>query len=171
MNYFLETERLVLRKITEGDFEMLCGILQDIDVMYAWEHAFSDLEVRDWINKNLQRYASDGFSYFMAIDKTTNIFVGVMGPLIEKIDEQPCIGVAYILNKSCWGKGYAKEGVKACIEYAFNELGANKVIAQIRPENLASRHVAESVGMKIEGEYIKTYQGKEMLHYIYGCEK
>lgn len=36
----LETERLVLRKLTEQDFSDLCKILQDEEVMYAYEHAF-----------------------------------------------------------------------------------------------------------------------------------
>ena len=44
--WVLETERLGLRKLAEGDFADLCAILQDEQVMYAYEHALSDEEVQ-----------------------------------------------------------------------------------------------------------------------------
>ena len=51
----LETSRLYLRKIQKNDDILISEILQDIDVMYAWEHAFSNDEVADWINENRMR--------------------------------------------------------------------------------------------------------------------
>lgn len=75
------------------------------------------------------------------------------------------------LKQKFWNKGYAVEGVRASVEYAFKTLNANKIIAQIRPENSSSRKVAEKLGMKIESEYIKHYKGKDMLHLIYSLIK
>lgn len=146
-------------------------ILQDKAVMYAWEHCFTENGVRQWIDKNLVRYEKDGFSYFAAIEKQSNQVVGVMGPLIELINGVLHIGIAYLLKKAFWGKGYATEGVKACMEYAFHVLHADKVIAQIRPSNIRSRNVARAVGMHIEGAYNKRYHGKDMLHLIYVKKK
>ena len=97
--------------------------------------------------------------------------VGVMGPLIENIDGNEFIGVAYILKKDSWGYGYASEGVGACIEFAFNKLEASKVIAQIRPSNINSSNVAKKLNMKIEGSYVKIYDNKEMEHIIYSINK
>ena len=57
----LETERLRLRRMTQDDFPALCRILQDPDVMYAYEHAFSDEEVQEWLDRQLSRYAQYGF--------------------------------------------------------------------------------------------------------------
>ena len=45
----LATERLILREMTEEDLPALRSMLQDIEVMYAWEHAFSEEEVRQWL--------------------------------------------------------------------------------------------------------------------------
>lgn len=45
------------------------------------------------------------------------------------------MGVAYIFNKACWGKGYATEAAQASVNHAFGALGAEEVIAEIRPEN------------------------------------
>lgn len=171
MQWILEPERLGFRKICKDDFDGLCAILQDIEVMYAWENTFTDDEVLEWIDKNLKRYENEGFSYFAAIEKNMNEFVGVIGPLIEEIDDISYIGIAYIVNKKFWGKGYALEGAKACVNYALSKLNTYKVITQIRPNNFQSRKVAERLGMKIEGEYIKHYKGSDMPHLIYSLTK
>lgn len=92
INKVIQTERLILGEITENDYEEIANILQDIEVMYAWEKAFSDVEVRSWIEKNINRYAKDGFSYYLAVNKVSNDVVGVMGPLVENIDEKEYIG-------------------------------------------------------------------------------
>lgn len=52
----IETNRLVMREMTEKDLPALAEILQDKDVMYAYEHAFSEAEVREWFDRQTQRY-------------------------------------------------------------------------------------------------------------------
>ena len=81
------------------------------------------------------------------------------------------MGVAYIFNKARWGEGYATEAAQASVNYAFGALGAEEVIAEIRPENKKSRRVAERLGMTISGSFVKTYKGKEMPHFIYVLSK
>ena len=49
----LETERLIIRKLSQNDFDDLAIMLKDVDVMYAWEHGFSDEEVQEWLNKEI----------------------------------------------------------------------------------------------------------------------
>jgi RimJ/RimL family protein N-acetyltransferase len=51
MNIILETNRLFLRELCENDYKDLCEILQDKDVMYAYEHSFSKEEVENWYNQ------------------------------------------------------------------------------------------------------------------------
>lgn len=97
--------------------------------------------------------------------------LGVCGPLIETINGERRMGVAYIFNKTCWGKGYATEAAQASVNYAFGALGAEEVIAEIRPENKKSRCVAERLGMTISGSFVKNYKGKEMPHLIYVLKK
>lgn len=167
MDIVLQSNRLAFRKIVRDDVKYLRPILQDIDIMYAWEHPFTDAEVHEWIDENINRYKNEGFSYFAAIEKTSDDFIGVTGPLIEKINGVSAIGLAYILDKKHWHKGYAFEGAAACMDYAFSTLHAPKVIAQIRPSNRSSRKVAQKLGMQLESEYNKYYQGKEMPHLIY----
>ena len=52
----LATTRLILRKLEPEDFDSLCRILQDPEVMYAYEGPFSREEVQAWLDKMLTRY-------------------------------------------------------------------------------------------------------------------
>lgn len=168
MEIILETARLLLRKLTAEDLGSMSLILQDPAVMYAWEHAFTDSEVKDWLTENLRRYDADGYSYWAAMTKTDTKFVGMIGLLAETADAKEMLGVGYLLNKTYWGRGYATEGVTGCINYAFTMLNAPEVCAQIRPDNRASRKVAERCGMRVKGSFIRQYRGKAMPHLIYG---
>ena len=60
----LQTERLELRELTVSDIDNLRPILQDADVMYAWEAPFTDSEAENWLAENLRRYKTDGFSFW-----------------------------------------------------------------------------------------------------------
>ena len=167
----LQTERLELRELTVSDIDNLRPILQDADVMYAWEAPFTDSEAENWLAENLRRYKTDGFSFWTVERKTDGAFIGVCGPLIEIINGVRHIGVAYIFAKAYWGNGYAAEAAAACVNYAFDSLSADEVIAEIRPENKKSRHVAERLGMSVRGSFVKTYKGKAMPHLIYALAK
>lgn len=66
---FLETGRLILRRLTETDFPALHGVLSKESVMYAWEHGFSEEESFDFLHRMMRRYETDGYAYFAAIEK------------------------------------------------------------------------------------------------------
>lgn len=53
----IETERLLVRKLTNDDFDTLLTIMGKPEVMYAWEHGFIEDDVQDWIERQLVRYA------------------------------------------------------------------------------------------------------------------
>ncbi len=163
----METARLYLRKIQQDDWEDICSMLQDSTVMYAWEHAFSDEEAAQWIDEAIRRYERDGYSYWAVIEKASRTFVGVTGLIAEQADQESYLGIGYIYKKSYWGNGYASEAALSCIRYAFDVLHQNEVTAQIRPENTASRKVAERLGMSVKKQFTKYYRGKEIPHLLY----
>lgn len=162
----IETDRLYLRKLRREDLPAVRSLLQNPKVMYAWEHTFSAAEAADWLENCLQRYAQDGFGYFVAVEKATGAFIGLAGPLMENINGAQVPGIGYILDDSYWHQGYAVEAGRGSIAY-LQEKGYKKIVAEIRPENLASRMVAEKLGMQVEGEFIKQYRGKEIPHLLY----
>lgn len=167
----LETERLYLRKMTKDDFASLCRILQDREVMYAYEHAFSDEEVHAWLDNQLRRYREDGFGLWAVILKENGDFIGQCGLTIQNIGERRVMEVGYHLRRDCWHHGYATEAAIACKRYAFDKLDAEEVYSIIRDNNLPSQRVAERNGMKVTGKFIKHYYGINMPHLVYSIKK
>jgi RimJ/RimL family protein N-acetyltransferase len=76
MKIIMETNRTFLREMDKNDFDDLCKILQNIDVMYAYEHSFTEEKVWNWLNKNIERYNKNGHGLWAVIQKETNIFLG-----------------------------------------------------------------------------------------------
>ena len=120
----------------------------------------------------MRRYGEDGCGYFAALDKQTGELVALAGPLSEHLyADTTAIGIGYIVRRDLWRQGYGKECAEASIRYAFDKLGADRVIAAIRPGNLASLHVAASCKMQIVGEIMKHYQGKAIPHLVCAIDK
>jgi RimJ/RimL family protein N-acetyltransferase len=170
MKTILETKRLYLREMNMDDIPDLSKILQDPEVMYAYEHAFSDEEVTNWYNKQAERYKKDGHGLWAVILKETYAFIGQCGLTIQTVDDDELLEVGYLFNKDYWHQGYAAEAATACKIYAFEKLNAKKVYSIIRTNNRTSQKVAERNGMKIVKETIKHYHNVEMPHYVYEAE-
>ena len=166
-NIFLKTERFILRYITQEDFEELKAILQDKDVMYAWEYNFSDNDVQNWIDKNLELYKKYNLGYFLMVENTSGKILGQSALTPDIINEYTYYEIGYILKKEYWHKGFATEAANALKNYAFNTLNLNEIIFEIRPDNISSRKIAENLNAKICGEFIKNVRNKKMLHLIY----
>jgi ribosomal-protein-alanine N-acetyltransferase len=167
----IESKRLILRKITHKDFNELAKMLKDIDVMYAWEHTFSNKQINAWIDNQIRRYREDGIGYLLAVNKLTDQVVGQIGLLHQTINNEKYWDIGYILKSDYWGEGYATEGAMACIDYAFDVLKTDKVICDIRPQNTSSILVAKRLGMVRVGEFIKLYNGIDMVHDIFAINK
>ena len=167
---FAETERLILRRMTPSDIPALCRILQDPDVMYAYEGPFSDEEVQAWLDKQLARYRDDGFGLCAVVLRETGEMIGQCGLTMQDIPGKRVLEVGYLFQKAFWHQGYATEAAIACKEYAFNTLETEEVYSIIRDTNTASRNVAKRNGMVPVGSFVKHYRGVDMPHLIY-CVK
>lgn len=173
MEKIVETERLYLRKMTEDDFDDLCVILKDAEVMYAYEHAFSDDEVREWLDRQLGRYARYGFGLWGVILKETGTFIGQCGITMQETPDGTVPEIGYLFAKKYWHCGYASEAAQACRKYAFETLGFLSVYSIIRDINLPSQAVARRNGMTVSGRFVKHYYNIDMPHLIFrvSCEK
>lgn len=163
----LETDRLRLRKLRQEDYAALCRILQDPEVMYAYEGAFSDEEVQTWLDNQLIRYRENGFGLWAVIRKETGQMIGQCGLTMQNTPEGHALEIGYLIEKAHWHKGYAIEAAQACRGYAFDVLGAQEVCSIIRDTNLASQRVAQRNGMKVRSKFIKHYRGIDMPHLMY----
>lgn len=80
----LETKRLYLREMGQADFQALCKILQDEETMYAYEGAFCEPEVQEWLDRQISRYQDWGFGLWAAALKETGEMIGQCGPAWTK---------------------------------------------------------------------------------------
>jgi ribosomal-protein-alanine N-acetyltransferase len=163
----LETERLYLREMNQGDFNSLCKILQDKDTMYAYEGAFSDNEVQEWLDRQIYRYQKWKFGLWAVILKETDEMIGQCGLTMQPWKETEVLEIGYLFNKSYWHKGYAIEAAKACKKYAFQILNADEVCSIIRDTNTSSQNVAIRNGMTRTDTWTKHYRDVDMPHYRY----
>lgn len=160
----LETERLYLREMNQADFNSLCSILQDEKTMYAYEGAFSDSEVQEWLDRQLSRYQKWNFGLWAVILKGTDEMIGQCGLTMQPWKDTEVLEIGYLFNRSYWHKGYATEAAKACKKYAFEVLKADEVCSIIRDTNTASQNVAVRNGMTVIDNWIKHYRGINMPH-------
>lgn len=163
----LETERLYMREMNQDDFTSLCQILQDDSTMYAYEGAFSDGEVQEWLDRQISRYRKWGFGLWAVILKETNKMIGQCGLTMQPWKNTEVLEIGYLFNRSYWHCGYAAEAALACKKYAFEVLRASEVCSIIRDTNKASQNVAVRCGMTASDSNIKHYRGVDMPHCRY----
>ena len=149
----LETERLYLREMEQSDYNSLCRILQDKEVMYAYEGAFSDAETKEWLDRQISRYQKWGFGLWAVILKENGEMIGQCGLTMQPWKDRQVLEVGYLFCHMYWHKGYATEAAEGC--------------SIIRDTNLASQNVAIRNGMSKKDCSIKYYRGVKMPHYRY----
>ena len=159
----LETPRLILRKHTLADVPAMEAVLGDPVTMQFYPSAFDHQGVVDWIQTSLDRYSRDGHGLWAMLLKESNELIGDCGCTLQEVEGKYQMEVGYHVRRDLWGRGYATEAARACMEYAFNTLQAKRVISMIRPENIASWRVAEKNGMTRE----KIILWRDYEHCIY----
>lgn len=167
----LETQRLILREFCQSDFSHLAELLKDREVMYAYEHDFTDEEVQDWLDRQRTRYAKYQFGLWAVLLKETDVMIGQAGLTYQPCEGEAVLEVGYLLKRRFWHQGYAREAAAGCMRYAFETLGANKVYAVIKSDNLSSVRVAMAVGMTKEKTFTARYFSGDRTHDLYARRK
>ena len=167
----IQTERLYLREMGQKDYPALKKILQDPDVMYAYEGAFNDQETQAWLDKQISRYQKFGFGLWAVVLQETGEMIGQCGLTMQPCKGREVLEVGYLFQKKFWHKGYASEAAIACKEYAFHTLNAAEVFSIIRDTNTASQNVAIRNGMKVVDRFIKHYRSVDIPHFLFSVSR
>lgn len=167
----IETNRLKLKPMCNDNFNDLKLLLQDSEVMYAYEHPFSDEECKTWFNNQLDRYKQEGYGLLGVFLKEDNTFIGQAGITKQNVNDEIVDEIGYLLKKEYWKKGYAIECAKALKEYGFNTLNLQKMYSIIRDNNTSSQNVAKRNNMTKTITLLKHYYNIDMPHYVYCVSK
>lgn len=144
----ISTPRLILRGFTPEDFEPLCAILSDRDVLRYLPNRepFPPEVVQRIMQRQGDHWLKYGYGWYALEDRHTGELVGWCG--LNVLDETDEIEIKYLLKKSHWGRGLATEAAARCVEDGFQLLNTNLIIGLVHPENIASRRVLEKLGMQ-----------------------
>lgn len=149
----IETARLWLRPMRDGDFDALLDIFTDPNVMAAFGgELFTPAQMQSWLDRNLEHQAQVGYGLFAVIRKADGLLLGDCGLEQMTVEGQVVAELGYDFRSDVWCQGYATEAACAVRDYAFAVLQLPRLISLIRVGNLASRRVAEKVGMHLAAE-------------------
>ena len=163
----LETARLFLRPWRADDFEAYARLCADPEVMrfLGESKPFSRLEAWRSMATHIGHWHLLGYGHWVVVEKATGEWVGRLGFLFP--EGWPGFELGWTLRRESWGNGYATEGARRALDYAFREMGRDHVISLIRPDNLRSIRVAERLGERPEGKI--EFLEKEAL--VYGIDR
>lgn len=164
-NLQLATQRLLLRPMLEADIDALHLIFTDPRVMASFGvDLFTREQMARWLQRNLDHQNEFGYGLFSVILKETGELIGDCGLEQMEIGEERIAELGYDFRSDFWNQGFATEAAIAVRGYAFDVLGLTQLMSLIRVGNLASKRVAEKVGMQLVDEF--TRYGNQYWKYM-----
>lgn len=159
----LKTARLRLRLFREDDFEDYARLCADPEVMRNLGHGHTLGREDAWRQMAffLGHWQLRGFGMWAVEERGRLGIIGRVG--FHQPEGWPGFELGWALARDSWGKGYATEAARAALQFAFTELGRDRVISLIHADNTRSIRVAERVGERLEGRVEEW--GKELSLY------
>ena len=151
----LRTERLLLRQWRDDDREPWAALNADPEVMRHFPTTLTREQCEDFVDRHRARIEEQGWGLWAVEVPGVAPFIGFVGlnPPGFEADFTPCVEVGWRLAAAHWGKGYAPEGARAALAYAWDELGLDDVVSFTAVGNANSRRVMEKLGMSFEREF------------------
>jgi RimJ/RimL family protein N-acetyltransferase len=146
----IETARLILRNWREDDIEPFIRHTNTPAVMRWLGGVKSAAEHRTAFRDRIMRWQESGFTFWAVERKADGALLGFCGLKIADSEGSPIEGmleVGWRLREDAWGQGYAKEAAIASLDFAFERLGAERVISITFAPNEASWGLMERLGM------------------------
>jgi ribosomal-protein-alanine N-acetyltransferase len=153
----LTTERLVLRPPTLDDLPVWHAIYLDAEEVWYGAPRSSLDENREKLTRQIAHFEQHDFG-MRAVDlAASGETIGAAG--LQHLEGGPEVEVGYRLLKGHWGQGYATESARASIDFGFDEVRLERIVAVALETNIASRRVLEKCGLREVG-----------LTHVYGLE-
>lgn len=173
MDLILETQRLLLRPLTEADLDLGYVLLTDPAVTKYAGRTHTRAEVVEQMPTAVRRCARGAIGIWCVSDRATGEKLGTAILLPLPIDEDDTnwdlvqgdalpdaeIEVGYMFKPSAWGKGFATEACTRLVRFAFEETDLSEVVAVTAPENAPSQNVLRKSGLRDVG--LRRAYGKE----------
>ena len=162
----VETDRLVLRRVTLADAAFILELLNDPDwLRFIGDKGVRTLEdARGYIETGpLASYARHGFGLYVVTRQTDPAPIGLCG--LVKRDVLPDVDVGYAFLPEHRGRGYAHEAAAAVLRFARDEVGLARIAAITNSENERSIRVLEKLGLSFERMIRMTPEAPEIRYF------
>ena len=163
----LETDRLLLRPLRREDVESIVALWSDPQVTRFLGGPRDGERVRAILLEELTEPPLGPLGQWPVVLKASGEFVGDCGLIPKEIDGRDEVELVYVLSPGAWGRGYATEIGTALLRFAIEELAHERVVSLIDVENLASKRVAQKLGMHREA-MVKRPDGVERELWVTG---
>ena len=143
-------DRLRLREFRLSDLDALATMVGDPEQMTFYPSPKTRQEASTWIRWNRALYEEHGFGSWLIELLPHSRFAGYCGIRPLDLEGAPEIEIAWHVHKQFWGRGVATEAAAIACEAAVSRFGISRLVALVHPEHVASRTVAENIGMHAE---------------------
>jgi len=144
----IQTKRLLLRHWTEADLESFARLNEDPKVMEFFPAPLTRSESDSLVARIQKEIDEMGWGLWAVEELESGAFVGMIGiHQTEGMPFGPAVEIGWRLSAEHWGKGYASEGALAALEFAFEIVGLDEIVALTVPTNIRSQKVMQRIGM------------------------
>jgi ribosomal-protein-alanine N-acetyltransferase len=150
MTIILETQRLLLRPLTEADLDDLYALYRQPDLMrYITGQPRSYTKTQERLRSHMAEYKRYGFGLCATILKANGEMIGRCG--LEPVNRATGLegNMAWMFKKAYWGQGLATEFGQAMLPYGFERLHLRRIFATADHRNVASIRVMQKLGMRL----------------------
>lgn len=154
-SYILSTGRLGLRRWVARDIDPFIHMNKDPAVMQYFPRPCTDEESTAMFGRTGAFFDEHGYGLYALDLRSTGEFIGYTGFAKPSFDSwfTPCIEIGWRLRQEFWGKGFATEAARACLEYGFGTLAFDKIFSFTAVLNTRSEKVMQRIGMTRLGEF------------------
>ncbi len=147
-----ESQRLLFRSLTSGDFDSWLPFYEDPSSTAFWEGLPKDpiTACEEQFERVFERYEKGLGGMNALIKKDSSELVGICGLLVQIVDDIEELEIGYSLLPNFRGKGYASEAAQKCRDFAFEKGFSDSLISIIHIDNIPSQKVAIANGMHLD---------------------
>ncbi len=146
----LKTSRLTLRPWVDADVDAWAALNADPRVMEFFPSTYDRARSESSAAAIRRDLESDGYGWWAVEVAGGAVFAGVVA--LQQVPFQapftPALEIGWRLGHDSWGHGYATEGARAALDFAFDVLGRDEVVALTAVPNLRSQRVMQRLGMR-----------------------
>ena len=154
--YLFTSQRLGFRNWIDSDIPKMAAVSADPKVMEFFPAIHTLEQTTQFVQRMKKMFDEKGHCFFPAERLEDQQFIGFIGIGYSTFESEftPAPDIGWRLAEAYWGNGYATEGAKVCLKYAFEKLKLPKVISIASIVNIPSINVMKKIGMKKVGEFV-----------------